>query len=105
MQRHDDLNVPMMAFWGVFSCIVTFVLILAIQVGYYRVANEETERKVISAVYADSESVLAAQDAKLVRYGWLNRDTGVVAIPIDRAMELVVREGVSALPVVSEAKP
>jgi hypothetical protein len=105
MQRHDDLNVPMMTYWGVLSCIVTFVLILAIQVGYYRVANKETERKVVSAIYVDSESVLAAQDAKLVRYGWLNRDAGVVAIPIDRAMELVVREGISAPPVVSEAMP
>jgi hypothetical protein len=95
MQRHDDLNVPMMAYWGVFSCIVTFALILAIQVAYYRVANAENERKVVSAVYTDSESILAAQDAKLVRYGWLSREEGRVAIPIERAMDLVVQEGVS----------
>jgi hypothetical protein len=108
MQRHDDLNVSMMAYWGVLSCIVTFALILAVQVGYYRVANAENERKVVSAVYTDSESVLAAQDAKLARYGWLSREEGRVAIPIDRAMELVVQEGValqSAGPSASQDAP
>lgn len=105
MQRHDDLNVPMMAYWGILSCILTFALILAIQVSFYRVSNAEVERKVISAVYVDSESVLAAQDAKLARYGWLNRDAGVVAIPIDRAMELVVRESVPLPSLQEEAVP
>lgn len=92
MQRHDDLNVPVMAYWGVFSCLLTFATILGVQVIYYRAANAEVRRKVVGAVYTDSESVLAAQEAKLARYGWLNRDAGVVAIPVDRAMELIVRE-------------
>ena len=92
MQRHDDLNVPVMAYWGVLSCLLTFAIILGIQVVYYRAANAEVRRKVVGAVYVDSETVLAAQEAKLARYGWLNRDAGIVAIPVDRAMEIMVRE-------------
>jgi hypothetical protein len=95
MQRHDDLNVPMMAYWGVLSCIITVVLILGIQVMYYRAANAQQQQKVISVVYTDSESVIAAQESQLARYGWLNREAGVVAIPIERAMELMVQEGLS----------
>ena len=40
----------------------------------------------------DAKNLLAEQEAKLNRAGWLDREKGIVAIPIERAMELVVDE-------------
>ena len=37
----------------------------------------------------DLKSLRAAEDARLHGYGWVDRDAGVVHIPIERAMELV----------------
>jgi hypothetical protein len=43
---------------------------------------------------ADDLSILRRQeDAALVSYGWVDRANGVVHIPIDVAMQLVLKEG------------
>jgi len=34
----------------------------------------------------------AEQQKQLQRYGWVDRDAGIATIPIDRAMDLVVRQ-------------
>jgi hypothetical protein len=41
----------------------------------------------------DLEEFLASEDEFLTTYGWINREEGVVRIPIDRAMELVAERG------------
>jgi len=38
------------------------------------------------------------QDRKLATYDWVNKDKGTVRIPIDRAMELIVRHGLPVRP-------
>ena len=38
----------------------------------------------------------AAEDAILTRYGWVDHTKGVVRIPIDRAMEVLVERGLPA---------
>ena len=35
----------------------------------------------------------AAEDADLNSYGWIDRNTGTVRIPIDRAMQLILERG------------
>ena len=37
----------------------------------------------------DLKSMRAAEDARLHNYGWVDRNAGVVHIPIERAMELM----------------
>jgi hypothetical protein len=39
------------------------------------------------------EAYLARERRKLSTYGWVDRSRGVVRIPIERAMELIVRDG------------
>ncbi len=38
------------------------------------------------------------QDRKLATYNWVDKDKGVVQIPIDRAMDLIVRRGLPVRP-------
>jgi hypothetical protein len=92
MQRYNDLNTPMIALVGLLGALVTFVVIVALQVLYYTAANSHNQRNVIQAPTTESDSLVAEQEVKLTRFGWINRDKKQVAIPIDRAMELVVRE-------------
>ncbi len=42
---------------------------------------------------ADLKEFRAREEAELGAYGWINRTSGVVRIPIDRAMDLVLQEG------------
>lgn len=40
----------------------------------------------------DMQQFRAREDATLSTYGWIDRDAGVVRVPIERAMELLVEE-------------
>jgi hypothetical protein len=50
------------------------------------------EPRLQTAPAADLRALRAAEQAELGGYGWVDREAGVVHIPIDRAMELLVRE-------------
>ena len=97
MERHNDLNPVKIAWVGFLGALVTFVVILAMQVLYYSAVDQETEQKVIQAPTTQSDTMLAEQAVKLTRYGWIDREKQQVTIPIDRAMEVVVNE-LSAAP-------
>lgn len=49
-----------------------------------------------AAPAGELEVYQATQQARLNGYGWVDRDAGVVHIPIDRAMDLLVLRGVPA---------
>ena len=44
----------------------------------------------------DLNGFRAREEAELNGYGWINRTAGVVRIPIDRAMDLVLQQGLPA---------
>lgn len=52
------------------------------------------------APHADLLKLRVAEDAALQSYAWVNRDAGIVRIPIERALELLAERG---LPARSEA--
>jgi len=41
----------------------------------------------------DMQDMLQAENARLHSYGWVDRSAGMVRMPIDRALEFVVRQG------------
>jgi hypothetical protein len=53
---------------------------------------------------ADLKQFEAADSAALDRYGWIDRDHGIVQIPIARAMELLAQRGLSGWPTASSVK-
>jgi hypothetical protein len=46
----------------------------------------------------DLEQVLDQQNRMLSTYGWVDEKNGVVQVPIDRAMELVLKDGLPSRP-------
>lgn len=76
---------------GIVGALVLVMIIVGLQALYYDVENE-----IVSEIYAepnlDVKLVRAQQLELLNSYGWVDREQGVVRIPIDRAMELLIAE-------------
>jgi len=45
---------------------------------------------------AEMTALRAGQEAELNSYGWVDRSNGIVRIPIDRAMDLILQRGLPA---------
>ena len=93
---------------GVVGAIVVFAIIVALQALFYNVEASETVSKVYSVAPEQYSRLRADQLETLNSYRWIDRKNGVVGIPIDRAMELVVQEArarESAVRRASEGKP
>lgn len=89
----DDLNTPVIAVVGFVSAILTFAIVVGLQAGYHQYANYlHNESKVAKPGSDASTAIIASQKATMNDYGWVNKQEGKVALPIDRAMQLVVNE-------------
>jgi hypothetical protein len=56
----------------------------------------------------DLKKYRAAEEAELRTYGWVDRPNGVVRVPVERAMELVLERGLPARPdaqIAAQANP
>ncbi len=75
---------------------VGFVLVYLCVVGLQTLFYVEREQEYVKKQYGvPPEALVSARaeaQAHLKEYAWIDREQGVVAISIDRAMELVVRE-------------
>lgn len=91
MESYDPKS-GLVAVVGVVSAVVLVAAIVVLQAIYYRAQDKESLRK---AVFAPPEvqSVQAEQLGQLEGYRVVDPEREVVAIPIDRAMELLVAEG------------
>ena len=93
MREGGEPNTPLTALVGIVFAILLFVVVVLLQAYFYRNEQEENVRKVV-AVAPQELSQLRAQQAELLHsYKVIDPQKGVVAIPIDLAMDLVVREG------------
>jgi hypothetical protein len=91
---------------AVVGAILVFVIIVALQAFFYH--SEETERakKVYAVAPEELARLRATQQEQISTYRWVDRDRRIVAIPIDRAMELTVRDqGRNTAVVASSATP
>ena len=77
---------------GGVGVILLAVVIILLQVLFYRTSEAERWRKVISQQPEELRRVQAEQLDQLNSYRWIDEQNGVVSIPIDRAMELVIQE-------------
>ena len=80
-----------LAIVGTIGALIVLISVMLLQVLFYRTSDNEAVRK----AGGRSEEVRRLQDeqrARLESYHWVDRERGVVAIPIDRAMELLLSE-------------
>jgi predicted lipid-binding transport protein (Tim44 family) len=86
----EDLNTPKIAVVGFIAVIVIIALIILMQVMFYWAEAQQRLIKDVDQPYLEYANIKADQQAKLAKYQWLDQKEKIVAIPIKRAMELVV---------------
>jgi hypothetical protein len=52
----------------------------------------------------DLQRIRAAEENVLHSYGWVNQQSGIVRIPIERAMQLIAERGLPSIPASEEKK-
>ena len=72
--------------------LLVIASIFALQAYFFRVEKSEMEDKIVDRLPGELLEMKEQQQALLSSYGWIDREAGIVAIPIDRAMEIVVEE-------------
>jgi hypothetical protein len=109
----SDLRPGYIAFFGIglFVVLVISVVIASLIVHYKTVqhARQDTpiprlagEREAMPEprlqVGAQNElrQMRAAEEAALNSYGWVDKNAGIVRIPVDRAMEILAKKGLPA---------
>ena len=104
-------------------CVVAAVLVAALFRTLDRGAEKKDEKVVAAAGLERRESgppplprlqiypvqhwkdFQSAERERLTTYGWMDRATGAVHIPIDRAIELIAERGIGPLPQAPMAVP
>ena len=96
MAQQDRINNIGIAVVGGGGTLLLLVIVLGLQVLYHSMTDAEVARKDSPVASPELAAELTRQCERLVGYRVIDPAKGVVAIPIDRAMDLVVRENVGA---------
>ena len=115
--EHTDIDVSVgykFALWLTVAMVVSVGIVYAtfwLFDGQERTANQLAQKYPLAAGVARKEppapnlqtqpfqdlyQLRAAEDKKLVEYGWVDKDGGVTHIPINRAMEVMLQRGFPA---------
>ena len=98
MAHYDDVKTQNVALIGLIGAIAAFIAILLVMVVHNAVLRRQETLKQIDQAPVETQDLLASQQAELNNYRWLKqveedgRKRDVYAVPISRAMTLVVEE-------------
>ncbi len=92
MREQQEPNTPLTAVVGLAFAILLFVVVVLLQAFFYRAERAENLRKVVAVAPQELSQLRAQQEEVLHSYKILDPQKGVVAIPIDLAMRLFVRD-------------
>lgn len=93
MREGGEPNAPLTALVGIVFAILLFVVVVLLQAFFYQAEQQENVRKVVAVAPEQLSQLRAQQEELLHSYKLIDPQKGVVAIPIDLAMKLVVVEG------------
>ncbi|MBV8841749.1 MAG: hypothetical protein JO307_02960 [Bryobacterales bacterium] len=88
------------AIWGftIGSVLVLAITIGALQQYFEKIWNDAVYEKVLAAPSPELKTVRGRDDWDLTHYMYLNKDTGQIRIPLDRAQELFMKEVAAGKP-------
>ena len=92
MVEPQNLKTSTIALAGFVSAVLTFVVIVAIQVLYLQMESSLSPSTAQSDPASRTDQLIAEQEGRLASYAWIDRQQGLVQIPIQRAMELTLSE-------------
>jgi hypothetical protein len=90
---------------GIVGTILVIAAVVFLQGLYESVNRSEFQRKIVVEAPGELNQLRAAQLRRLHATGWVDRQHGIVAIPIERAMALLVADPSLAAPIIVPAPP
>jgi hypothetical protein len=69
------------------------------------VDGEQTRKQQSNSNYVELQNLRKSEDAKLNEYQYVDKEKGIVRIPVERAMQLMVEEGKGVVPKTEVAPP
>lgn len=90
----DDVNVGLLGLVGLFIAVVLSLIVILLQAWFYDWKGDLAAGRT-TAAYASQTTLsqaLVEQQSQINSYRWINREAGVRAIPIERAMDVVTKE-------------
>jgi hypothetical protein len=93
VREDQEPNTSVTAVVGLVFAILLFVVVVVLQAYFYRANEQENVRKVVAQAPEELSQLRSQQEEKLHSYKVLDPKEGVIAIPIDLAMKLLVRDG------------
>ena len=103
--KYDDIDNQSVIVTGVVGAVLVFVIVLGLQAAYYHFEAKELERKVVQPQPEQLRQLTNEQLGQLLSYRWVDQKKKMVAIPIDRAMELEIRDLSKSPASAKETKP
>ena len=88
----DGIDNRALAIIGLFGVVLTYVLMVGVQVLSYRMEKADFMRKVIRPGCQELKEARAGWQAELGRYRWVDSNHQAATLPIDRAMGQVVAD-------------
>jgi len=117
-QPHDSLESPLLPGAPFILLVAGVLAFLAVSIGgLWGIfvaavpnrtpvpAQEVPKPRLLANPPAELNAVLSAQRATLSGYRWVDRDKGIVSIPIDRAMQIIAARGSDAYAPIPGAPP
>jgi hypothetical protein len=90
---------------GIVGTILVIAAVVFVQGLYESVNRSEFQRKIVDEAPAELTDLRAAQLRKLSATAWVDKQNGIVAIPIEKAMALLVANPSWAAPIIVPAPP
>ena len=88
----DDPSSAPTAIVGITFVVLVIITVVGLQAYFGRAEEEEFEAKVVDVKNLDLARLELEQREEIEQYRWIDRETGTVGLPIERAMELVIRD-------------
>jgi hypothetical protein len=109
----SDLRPGYIAFFGIgLSIVLVISVVIASLIVHYKTLQHARQDTPIPRLAREREAMpeprlqvdapnelrqlRAAEEAALNSYGWVDKDAGIVKIPVDRAMEILAKKGLPA---------
>ncbi len=88
----EDVDISLVITIAVVSIVLVYVSIVAMSAWYFRYERVELEKKAVSQRYESLINLQTEQLERINTYRWIDEKGGILAIPIDRAVEITVNE-------------
>lgn len=92
MAGKNDLDTTTLALSGFVSAVLCFAIFAVAYLALHRSERADFQKRVVESAPLALYDLQDGQRQKLSKYRWIDREKGLVAIPIERAKTIVARE-------------